>query len=52
MWSSRREDGEAGNGIWSVKKELQIKLSLKRNKRKKRHTFNTSILETEAGGCL
>jgi hypothetical protein len=24
MWSSLRVDGEGGNGIWSVKDELQI----------------------------
>jgi hypothetical protein len=36
MWSSQRVDGEggwggAGNGIWSVKNKLQIKLNLKKN---------------------
>jgi hypothetical protein len=29
MWSSQSEDGqeEVGNGIWSIKNELQIKLN-------------------------
>jgi hypothetical protein len=29
MWSSQRVNGGAGNGIWSVKNELQVKLNLK-----------------------
>jgi hypothetical protein len=30
MWSRWRVDGGAGNGIWSVKNKLKIKLNLKR----------------------
>jgi hypothetical protein len=33
MWNSWSVDGEgAGNGIWSAKNELQIKLNLKKKK--------------------
>jgi hypothetical protein len=30
MWSRQRVDGEAGNGIWSVKNKLKIKLKKKK----------------------
>jgi hypothetical protein len=29
MWNSRRVDGGVGNGIWSVKDKLKIKLKNK-----------------------
>jgi hypothetical protein len=33
MWSRQRVDGRLGNGIWSVKNKLKIKLNF--NKKKK-----------------
>jgi hypothetical protein len=43
MWSRVRVDGRAGNGIWSVKNKLKIKL----NNNKKNRWASGSILSKQ-----